>query len=84
MSAMTKVQERGQVTLPKQIRDAAHIKPGDIVIFRVIAPGKVEMESFEPKPLEWWWDNYTYDGPLTVDEIMKLAEGDMVSDAWVD
>ena len=38
-----KVLARGQVTLPREIRRAAGIGPGDIVSFRVTEHGTVEM-----------------------------------------
>lgn len=41
--ALGKVLARGQVTLPRQVRRAAGIAPGDRLVFRVTAPGQVEV-----------------------------------------
>ena len=35
MDAAAKITSKGQVTLPKAVRDALGIKPGDAVVFRV-------------------------------------------------
>jgi|GEM_PF-2126817 len=43
--ALPRVQSRGQVTLPVEIREAAGVAPGDTVMFRVIGPGRIEVSS---------------------------------------
>ncbi len=40
-----KVQARGQITVPRAIREAAGINPGDIVAFVVTSPGRVELRA---------------------------------------
>ncbi len=40
---VSKVSEKGQIVIPKEIRDRLSIKPGDTVIFRVEG-GKVSIE----------------------------------------
>lgn len=35
------VNAKGQITIPKKVRDAAGIGPGDRVTFRVLAPGRI-------------------------------------------
>ena len=42
---LAKVQPRGQVTVPRAIRRAAGIEPGDVVAFAVTAPGRVELRA---------------------------------------
>ena len=39
-----KLQTRGQVTLPRVIRQAAGLQPGDVVAFEVTAPGRVRAQ----------------------------------------
>ena len=63
------VQSRGQVTLPKIIRDQAGIAPGDIVEFQVVGPHKVLVEVIPVKPLEYFWTKFATDEPYDDDEI---------------
>lgn len=44
MAAVGKVQARGQVTLPSDIRREVGIRPGDTVLFRQTGPSTVELE----------------------------------------
>ena len=44
----TKVTVKGQVTLPKSVREAAGIRPGDRVHVRARTEGGVIIESAEP------------------------------------
>lgn len=37
-----RVQARGQVTIPAQVREAAGIRPGDTILFTVTGPGRGE------------------------------------------
>lgn len=48
----TKVQPRGQITLPTGVRRQADIRPGDIVIIRVIGPKRLELEVERTMTLE--------------------------------
>ena len=38
-----KVQARGQVTIPQDVRRAAGIAPGDVLLFAVPAPGELTL-----------------------------------------
>jgi AbrB family looped-hinge helix DNA binding protein len=44
MAALSKVQARGQVTLPRAIRRAAGLKPGDVVLFQATGPRTVQLK----------------------------------------
>ena len=44
MAALAKVQARGQVTLPSDLRRDVGIRPGDMVLFRKTGPSTVEFE----------------------------------------
>ena len=41
----TRITERGQVTIPKQIRDALRLEPGDAVEFEINATGEVVLRK---------------------------------------
>jgi antitoxin PrlF len=77
----TTVTVKGQVTLPKQVRDAVGIKPGDRVEVRAAAAGTVVIEKSGTV------DDYKarlyalaecrlIDDGMTTDEFMRLARGD--------
>jgi AbrB family looped-hinge helix DNA binding protein len=43
MSAVLKVQERGQVTLPKDLRDRMNINPGDMLVVTELENGVIQL-----------------------------------------
>jgi AbrB family looped-hinge helix DNA binding protein len=61
-----KVQPRGQITLPHEIRRAANIVPGDTVSIRVLAQGKVEINVLPRMELAEALDRYRIDGPVDI------------------
>ena len=79
----TKVTVKGQVTLPKAIRDAAGIKPGDRVDVRLFADGGVIVESVDEKRANADYLSRLHDlrkrrpiTEFTTDEIMEMTRGD--------
>lgn len=44
MDQTVKVQTRGRITLPQEVRDALHAETGDEVILRKTAPGRFELK----------------------------------------
>ena len=40
-----KILARGQITLPRNVRRAAGLEPGDVVAFEVTSPGHVELRA---------------------------------------
>ncbi|RLA44589.1 MAG: AbrB family transcriptional regulator [Gammaproteobacteria bacterium] len=69
---LAKITTKGQITLPKKIRDHLHVKPGDQLDFCVDEQGKVsitpvivsvkELKGFLPKPRK----------PVTLDEMDRV------------
>jgi antitoxin PrlF len=45
MSTTTAITSKGQITLPKAIRDKLGVKPGDRVTFREQADGRIVVEA---------------------------------------
>jgi AbrB family looped-hinge helix DNA binding protein len=79
----TTVTVKGQVTLPKAVRDAVGIKPGDRVEVRATASGNVVIEkagaeSDYRRRLEALAARRLIQG--TTDEIMKELRGDPAED----
>jgi antitoxin PrlF len=79
----TRVTIKGQVTLPKSVRDAVGIKPGDEVDVRATAAGSVIIE----KPARSGYLERLYAiakerliRGITTDELMKLSRGDPAED----
>lgn len=74
----TTVTSKGQVTIPKPIRDHLGIKPGSAVDFRMDSGGKVVLLKVEKpptiNPFEKW--RGSVDPGMSTDEIMALTRGE--------
>jgi antitoxin PrlF len=79
----TTINEKGQVTLPKHVRDAANLKPGDQVEIRATASGGVYIEKpgardrYEAR-LRALAKRRPIRG-ITTDEIMEMSRGESES-----
>ncbi len=62
--AFSKVLARGQVTIPREVRRSAGIKPGDLVTFTVTEPGKVELNVHHRMTLAESLERYHIDEPI--------------------
>jgi antitoxin PrlF len=76
----TTITAKGQVTLPKRVRDAVGLKPGDKVDVRATASGGVYIEkpgaaASYRKRLEALAKRRLVRG-ITTDEFMKMMRGD--------
>ena len=68
-----KVLARGQVTLPRDVRRAADIRPGDTVSFRV-NNGVVEIRPLPRLRLEDTFEMYRIEGPIDIAAMREEAE----------
>ena len=59
-----KVQARGQITLPRAIRRAADIKPGDLIGMKVTGPGRVELHLVSRMTFTEAFERYRIEGPI--------------------
>lgn len=79
----TTLTSKGQVTIPKRIRDAMHLVPGAAVEFSVNAAGEVVLHPARPAgraraPRRDRFDAVRgrADVPWRTDELMKLLRAD--------
>lgn len=71
---MTSVTEKGQVTIPKDIRERAGIRPGDDLRFKIV-DGELRVEKkVEENPFSEW--RGSLDTDKSTDEIMRELRGD--------
>lgn len=83
MSAtITRVQSRGQVTLPKELREQTHISPGDLVRISVTDEGNLQIEPAGIKPLEYYWEKFAIEGPIDVESMRRDAEEEEAQRFW--
>ena len=61
---VSKILARGQVTLPRRIRQAAGLRPGDVLAFEVLGPGKVEVRALSGLTLEETFAKYEITEPI--------------------
>ncbi|HTC99464.1 MAG TPA: AbrB/MazE/SpoVT family DNA-binding domain-containing protein [Bradyrhizobium sp.] len=74
----TKLTSKGQVTIPKPVRDYLGIEPGSDVNFRRAADGSIVIEKADgTRPPSRFAKLVGSAGPgLTTDELMELLRGD--------
>ncbi len=74
---LAKVTSKGQITLPKEVRDTLGVRPGMHVEFEVVEPGRVVMRRQVPPEVFKRWRGYLKDkvGGLTTDEILLELRG---------
>lgn len=74
----TKVTRKGQVTIPKPVRDHLGIGPGSQVTFRVAADGRIVIEKTDATSQPSRFAKLVGSaGPgLSTDEIMELMRGE--------
>lgn len=71
-----KVLARGQITLPKEVRLAAGIEPGDKVIVRAKKPGTIEIEALPRLTLAQTLEMYHIEGPIDWDKDREAWEAE--------
>jgi len=76
------VRSRGQITLPREVREALHVNEGDDVAF-VVEGGQVTMRGLKSIPSEqaWFWSNRWQAGEREASEQLAAGEGTVFDDA---
>jgi antitoxin PrlF len=74
----TRVTRKGQITIPKRIRDYLRLEPGSMVEFDVAQDGRIVLlnQDATPKPDRFDKIRGTATTKLTTDEIMAMLRGD--------
>jgi antitoxin PrlF len=71
------VTTKGQITIPKAVRDALGVKPGSKVEFKRLDDGNIAMVKQGPKPKSRFERLRGSAGPgPTTEELMALLRGD--------
>ena len=73
---MTTMTSKGQVTVPKRLRDAAGLKPGSRVTFEFENGHIVLKRESKPAKSRFAKARGTLKSQLTTDQIMALLRGD--------
>jgi AbrB family looped-hinge helix DNA binding protein len=74
---MTKVTTKGQVTIPKRLRDHLGLKPGSSVEFELAADGRVFLTAPQRAPESRFGRlRGSVKLDLTTDEVMALTRGE--------
>jgi antitoxin PrlF len=74
----SRVTRKGQVTIPKRVRDYLGIAPGSIVEFEVTPDGRIALvkQGASPGPSRFEKLRGTAPTKLTTDQLMALLRGD--------
>jgi len=74
----SRVTRKGQVTIPKRVRDYLGIAPGSIVEFEVTPDGRIVLVKLgaPPEPSRFEKLRGTAPTKLTTDQLMALLRGD--------
>lgn len=72
------ITSKGQVTIPKQVRESLGVEPGDEVAFHMDDQGRVTLEKVGPERRESRFAAVrgAWAGRMTTDEIMALTRGE--------
>ncbi|EKP95588.1 AbrB/MazE/SpoVT family DNA-binding domain-containing protein [Thermaerobacter subterraneus] len=70
-----RVQTRGQVTIPVEVREALGIRPGDVLLFEVQGPDEGRFRVIRTsRSLDAFFDKYQVDGPVPANLWDAVAE----------
>ena len=75
------VTSKGQVTIPKAVRDRLNLKPGSAVDFELAPDGRIVLTKAGKRPASPTKGRFdrlrgSLKGDMTTDEIMALMRGD--------
>ncbi len=53
MTALAKIHSKGQTSIPKEVREALHAGPGDLLAWEVADDGAVRVRRVRPMDMEY-------------------------------
>jgi antitoxin PrlF len=73
----TTLRQKGQITLPAEIRDALHVEDGDEIEFELTSDGRVLMSGLKMIPAEqaWFWTEWWQKGEREASAQLARGEG---------
>ncbi len=75
--ARTVVRRKGQITLPREVREALHVREGDDVAFTITDEGTVVLTGLKSIPADqaWFWTEEWQAGEREASEQAARGEG---------
>lgn len=80
MGAVTTIQSRYQVTLPKNVRRASGFHAGDRVLIRSTGPGVAEIRVLPRMTLAEALEKFRIEGPIDMKKLQEDIENDIAND----
>jgi antitoxin PrlF len=71
----TIVSEKGQITIPKAIREKLGLRPGTILDFNAIEGKLVGVKKDPVDPMSRWLGRASTPGGLNVDDYLQMVRG---------
>ncbi len=69
------VSEKGQITIPKALRDKLGLRPGSILEFQAVEGKLIGVKSEQADPLRKWLGKGRLPGGLDVDAYLERIRG---------
>jgi antitoxin PrlF len=75
--ARTTLRQKGQITLPAEIREALHVEDGDEIEFELTPDGRVLMSGLKMIPADqaWFWTENWQTGEREASAQLARGEG---------
>jgi antitoxin PrlF len=75
--ARTTLRQKGQITLPAQIREALHVEDGDEIEFEITPDGRVLMSGLKMIPADqaWFWTEAWQEGEREASAQLEREQG---------
>lgn len=74
--AIAKVLARGQITIPREIREKVHVEPGDLVRIEALGLNRFVVEVIPTLTLEEILERFHSDEPVDMERLRAEGEED--------